>query len=96
MGVKFGREYSDIHQELADAIRQVEGFYAFFEMERTDWEAQTEQEQAELAGTLADDLFYALGEDPVIEIGEGKLVYDRSKHVICVEQQDTVQIVRLV
>ncbi|WP_442602162.1 hypothetical protein [Paenibacillus sp. KN14-4R] len=84
MGVKFGREYNDIQQELIAAISTIEDVHAFFEMEAGDWTALCEEEQLECIGTLTDDLFYALGSEPVCQVGSGTVRYDHERHVIIV------------
>ncbi|MBW7453202.1 hypothetical protein ACFOLF_17360 [Paenibacillus sepulcri] len=83
MGVKHAREYTDILKDLTEAIGSIEDSYTFFEMERADWMALEPQQRTELMEVLADDLFYALGEDSVIEVGQGVVNY-RSKHH-CIE-----------
>jgi hypothetical protein len=46
---------------------------------------------------LADDVFFGLGENPVIEVGTGVITYNNKHHVIEVSQDDKVtQIIRLI
>ncbi|MCR8642602.1 hypothetical protein NV379_07990 [Paenibacillus sp. N1-5-1-14] len=84
MGVKFGREYSDIQKELTAAISKITDVHVFLEMEAADWDLLAEDEQLECIGTLTDDLFYALGTEPVCHVGSGSVRYDHERHVIIV------------
>ncbi|TBL81716.1 hypothetical protein [Paenibacillus thalictri] len=96
MGVKFGREYADIIDEMTEAVVQIEDIYSFFEMPEQDWQEMNAEEQRECIRTMADDLFYGLGADPVMEIGSGMVSYDKSKHILKVAQDDKViSIIRL-
>jgi hypothetical protein len=97
MGVKFAREYEDIHRELAEAIYGIEDVYEFFEMSADDWIALTDEERGECVRTLTDDVFYALGSDPRLEIGSGSIRYDGSRHIIKVTaSNNTITIVKLI
>ncbi|MDF2814461.1 MAG: hypothetical protein K0Q81_661 [Paenibacillus sp.] len=82
MGVKFGREYEDIVRELSDALIRMNNVHDSFEMSEEQWGQLEEEERSECIRTLADDLFYALGADPVMYIGSGKVIYDREHHII--------------
>lgn len=83
MGVKHAREYTDILKELTEAIGSIEDGYTFFEMESADWVGLDEMQRREVMEALADDVFYGLGEEPVIQVGGGAVTY-RSKHH-CIE-----------
>jgi hypothetical protein len=97
MGVKFGREYNDIVEDLTTAIEQIENSYDFLEMSDEDWNELDKEQQTECLKTLADDVFFALGTNPRIQIGQGFLVYEKNKHIIKVNQSDNlVTIVNLV
>lgn len=97
MGVKFGREYEDIVGDLTEALGQIEDSYAFLEMNEEDWKELDESEQKECLKTLADDVFFALGTNPKVHVGRGILVYEKSKHVIKVNQgENVVTIVNLI
>jgi hypothetical protein len=97
MGVKFGREYEDIMQELSGALVRMDKVNDSFEMSFEDWEQLEEEERLECIRTLADDLFYALGADPVMYIGGGKVMYDREHHIIKLAITDKeVQLIYLV
>jgi hypothetical protein len=87
MGVKYIREYEEIIQELTDALYKIENFYEFFDMTAEDWIDIPESERKECALTLADDLFYALGNDPEITIGDGIIKHDKSKNIIVVSYE---------
>jgi hypothetical protein len=90
MGVKFGREYEEIVQDLCTAINGVDGFYEMFEMTEEMWSELDAEERKECLRTLADDVFYALGIDPVMEIGRGTIRYNKKNHVIQVSDGDRV------
>ncbi len=76
MGVKFGREYNDIVSDLTAAMGHIRDCYEFFEMSEEDWIQMGKDEQTECLKTLADDVFFALGSDPILHVGKGLLVYD--------------------
>jgi len=97
MGVRHAREYADILKELTVAVGEIENSYSFFEMEPGEWAALAPEERQEVMEALADDVFFGLGEDPVIEIGGGAITYNSKHHVIEVSQGDNViQIIRLI
>jgi hypothetical protein len=82
MGVKYNREYKQISEELAAAIATIDDCYEFFEMERSDWLHLAKNERMDCIRTLSDDLFYALGADPVVNVGSGVVEYDARQHLI--------------
>lgn len=97
MGVRHAREYKDILRDLTEAVGQIQDCYRFFEMEAIEWKALTADEQHEVLEALADDVFYGLGEEAVIEVGSGTVTYKATHHVIEVKQGDQVsRIVRLI
>ena len=97
MGVRHAREYGDILKDLTIAVGDIEKSYTFFEMEPEEWEVLPEAERYEVMEALADDVFFGLGEHPVIEVGEGVITYNSKHHVIEVAQGDNViHIVRLI
>ncbi|MEF3309644.1 hypothetical protein PV433_12155 [Paenibacillus sp. GYB004] len=97
MGVRFNREYRDIVRDLGHALGQIDNCYESFAMERADWEELDREEQIEYMCTLADDIFYGLGAEPTIEIGEGKVQYDSVNHVIRIwTDAQVVHLVKLV
>lgn len=97
MGVRHAREYSDILTELTAAVGKIGENYTFFEMEKDEWDALAEEERSEVMEALADDVFFGLGEHPVIEVGQGAVSYNNKHHVIEVTQGDNViQIIRLI
>lgn len=89
MGLKYIREYDEIISELMDAIRGIDNFYSFLEMEAKEWNRLKQGEQIECVRTLSDDIFYALGSDPVVSIGEGIVRYVKEKSVIEVFNRGT-------
>lgn len=97
MGIKYNREYNDIIAELAEAIGGVSTVYEWLEMEAADWEALDEAERGECVRTMADDLFYGLGADPVMRLGGATLAYDKGSHLIKIAYADNVvRAIRLV
>ncbi|GKU76989.1 hypothetical protein [Paenibacillus sp. L3-i20] len=97
MGVRHAREYADILKELTSAVGEIEGSFTFFEMEQEEWDVLPPEDRHEVMEALADDVFFGLGEDPVIEVGQGVVTYNSKHHVIEVSQGDNViQIIRLI
>lgn len=82
MGVKHGRDYSEILSDLTEAVSRIEDSYIFFEMDSSDWEGLPEDERHEVHEALAEDLFYALGTQSVIEVGCAVVIHDLNNHVI--------------
>lgn len=97
MGVRHAREYADILKDLTAAVAEIEKSYTFFEMEEEEWAVLPEEERHEVMEALADDVFFGLGEEPIIEVGGGMITYNSKHHIIEVTQGDKVtQIIRLV
>mgnify|MGYP000088418602 CR=1 FL=1 len=97
MGVKHGRPYKDIMVELMDAIKLIGKFYEFFEMNSSEWEKLNEEEQSEVLEALADDVFYGLGTNSAMPVGNGLIIYDKDFHVLEVTIADeTIRIIKLV
>ncbi|WP_068777765.1 hypothetical protein [Paenibacillus sp. FJAT-26967] len=97
MGIKFGREYEDIIVDLVKGLDRVDGIYDFFEMAQTDWEELPEVERQECLRTLADDIFYGLGSEPLLQVADAKVRYLKDKHLIQIDHEDqVVTIVRLI
>ncbi|MGG1597236.1 MULTISPECIES: hypothetical protein [Paenibacillus] len=90
MGIKFGREYNDIINDFTDALRGVEGCCEFLEMPADDWDAMSEEEQKECMKTLADDLFYGLGVEAQMSIGDCMVTHDPKRHLIRIDQGETL------
>ena len=97
MGVKHAREYEEILVDLKEAMYSIGDGYQFFEMETADWDELEEPQRLELMEALADDVFYALGEDPVLHVGQGVVTYRPKHHVIEVSvDEKEVRIIRLI
>lgn len=97
MGVRHAREYADILKDLTAAVAEIEGSYTFFEMESEEWAALPAEDRSEVMEALADDVFFGLGQDPVIAVGGGVITYNSKHHIIEVSQDDKVtQIIRLI
>jgi hypothetical protein len=82
MGVKFNREYEHIVEEMAQAIISIQDCYDLFEMSQEEWNEMDQDEQVACITTLADDIFYGLGNLPVVQIGSGKIEYDAVNHIL--------------
>ncbi len=82
VGVKHGRDYSEILSELTEAVGRISDGYIFFEMEPEEWQGLPQESKLEVWEALAEDLFYALGNEPVIEVGSGVVIYDKETHRI--------------
>lgn len=84
MGVKHGREYEQILNELTEAVGRIPDSYEFFEMDAVDWDKLDPSGRREVNEALAEDLFYALGTEPVIAVGSGVMIYKPDQHQIYV------------
>lgn len=82
MGVKHGRDYDGILTDLTAAVGEIPDSYLFFEMAEQDWMQLGIEEKREVQEALAEDLFYALGAEPVITVGSGIVMYDKDHHRI--------------
>ena len=82
MGVKHGRDYELILQELTNAMAAVEDSYLFFEMEPQEWDRLSAEEKHEVLEALAEDLFYGLGTESVIPVGSSVVIYAPEEHRI--------------
>jgi len=97
MGVRHAREYADILKDLTEAVAEIEQSYTFFEMEQEEWEALDSDSRHEVMEALADDVFFGLGEHPVIEVGGSVISYNSKHHVIEISHNNQVtRIVRLI
>lgn len=96
MGVKYGRKYSEIINELTAAVSQIEGINEFFEMNADQWAALEDIDRAACLRTLSDDLFFALGHDKRIMAGRGTVEYDPQRHILKVYNNHRVSIINLV
>ncbi|WP_150275760.1 hypothetical protein [Paenibacillus tepidiphilus] len=82
MGVKHGREYGEILTELTEAVGRISDSYVFFEMEPDEWKELPQESKQEVWEALAEDLFFALGDEPMIQVGSGVVIYDKDTHRI--------------
>jgi len=82
VGVKHGRDYADILNDLTQAVGRIEDSYLFFEMEPGEWEELPQESKLEVWEALAEDLFFALGDEPMIQVGSGVVIYDKETHRI--------------
>lgn len=82
MGVKHGRDYSEILVELTEAVGRISDSYVFFEMEPDEWENLPQESKHEVWEALAEDLFFALGNESVIQVGSGVVIHDKETHRI--------------
>ncbi|RXZ79972.1 hypothetical protein EBB07_20660 [Paenibacillaceae bacterium] len=96
MGVRHGREYRDILKDLTEAVGAIGSSYSFFEMSEEEWGELGVEERSEVMEALADDVFYGLGVEPVIQVGQGTVTYHQKFHIIEVAVDGKeVRIVRL-
>jgi hypothetical protein len=98
VGVKFAREYETIIADLVQAIGEMEGCADLLEMDPEQWVELDETDRAECLRTLADDIFYGLGSEPVLPFGDGFITYDPVKHTIHIKyaEDKIIRIVRLI
>ncbi|RAV16759.1 hypothetical protein [Paenibacillus contaminans] len=97
MGVKYAREFSDIIEDLTTAIGNIEGCHVLLEMSDEDWGGLEIDERRDCLQTLADDVFYGLGSDPVMKFERTMFTYDKGSHTIRVSDGDKlIQVVRLI
>lgn len=82
MGVRHGRDYEHILADLIQAVSRIPDSYTFFEMEADDWQQLDGNAQQEVYEALAEDVFYALGTEPVLTIGSGVVMHDSTQHRI--------------
>ncbi|GGG09902.1 hypothetical protein GCM10010912_62910 [Paenibacillus albidus] len=82
MGVKHGRDYSEILNDLTEAVGRISDGYVFFEMEPEEWQGLPQESKLEVWEALAEDLFFALGNEPVIEVGSAVVIYNKDTHRI--------------
>ncbi|MGG2197377.1 hypothetical protein [Paenibacillus validus] len=97
MGVKFGREYKDIITDFADALQSASGCHDFLEMSAEDWGELEAEEREACMKTLADDLFYGLGTEGSMHVGNCVVTHDAKRHIIRVATGDSfTRIIHLV
>lgn len=82
MGVKHGRDYGEILTDLTEAVGRISDGYLFFEMDPEEWQELPQESKLEVWEALAEDLFFALGNGPMIEVGSGVIIYDKDTHRI--------------
>ncbi|WP_312001433.1 hypothetical protein [Paenibacillus forsythiae] len=97
MGVKHGRDYGDILRDLTRAVGCIPDSYLFFEMEPEEWRELPQESKQEVWEALAEDLFFALGNEPMIHVGSGVVIYDKEAHRINIlvgdEDMESVELV---
>ena len=82
MGIKYLRKYSDIEEELTLGIMEIDKFYDIFEISTEEWQSLSEIEKKECAKTLADDIFYGLGEETHHNLGAASINYIQRDNLI--------------
>jgi hypothetical protein len=93
LGVRFNREYEDILLDFSAALAELEDSAAFVEMSIADWRKLKPKERIEIAQTVADDLFFALGDEPVLSFGDTQVVYDNQLHRLSIIKSDKSTVV---
>jgi hypothetical protein len=98
VGVKFAREYETIITDLVQAISEMDGCAELLEMDAEQWSQLEEDDRAECLRTLADDIFYGLGSEPVLPFGDGVITYDARKHMIQIKYggEKVIRLVHLI
>ena len=76
MGLKYTKEYTLIIDELAKALVDFENLHELFQMDLTDWQLFSKEQQIEILNTLSDDIFYALGSENQYIIENQKIKYN--------------------
>ncbi|OGX68288.1 MAG: hypothetical protein A2189_02410, partial [Paenibacillus sp. RIFOXYA1_FULL_44_5] len=64
--------------------------HELFEMSMKEWSKLTAEVQKELVQTLSDDIFYALGADSKLQIGDSWIIHDSVHHIIKISQDEKV------
>jgi hypothetical protein len=95
VGVKFAKEYETIIADLVQAIGDMEGCAELLEIDPEQWTELDEADRAECLRTLADDIFYGLGTEPVLPFGDGVITYEPVKHTIQIKYAND-KIIRIV
>ncbi len=83
MGLKYTRDYDVIIDEVVKGIEQLEKVYAFIGMTPQEWKALSRQSKAACIRTMADDVFFMLGEQTTIFFEEESIDYDSKCACIC-------------
>jgi hypothetical protein len=98
VGVKFAREYEDIIAELVQTIGELDGCADLLEIDAEQWIELEEADRAECIRTLADDIFFGLGTEPVLPFGDGVITYDHGKHTIHIKYADdkVIRVIHLI
>ncbi|XEC94934.1 hypothetical protein AB6A23_27300 [Paenibacillus tarimensis] len=97
MGVKHAREYKEILADLTESVGAITDSYEFFEMSSEEWATLGEEDRREVMEALADDVFYGLGKEPIIQVGRGTVTYHPKFHIIEVSVDGKeIRIVRLI
>jgi hypothetical protein len=76
MGLKYTKEYALIIDELTKALEDFENLQELFQMDLTDWQLFSKNQQVEILNTLSDDIFYALGSENQYIIENKKIKYN--------------------
>jgi hypothetical protein len=82
VSIPYTRDYDKILDDMSRAISTIPQFYETFEMDEAEWTGLDDNEKAVCIRTLADDVFYVLGSDPVAEVGPGTAQYDAGHAMI--------------
>lgn len=76
MAVKYKREYTLIIGEMVNALKHLEDYYEFIELEGKDWYELDEKVRDECLKTMSHDIIYGLGTEPTIQVGQGYVKYE--------------------
>ncbi|CAH0122739.1 hypothetical protein PAE9249_05330 [Paenibacillus sp. CECT 9249] len=90
VGVRHAREYADILADLTEAVLQIPDGHLFIDMTTEEWGQLAPEERREVMEALADDVFFGLGEDPLIRVGSAAVAYDSKFHRIVVRMKEQI------
>ncbi len=97
MGIKYKRDYGDINEEMATALTALDSIPSFIGMKEENWNNLNQNLKKDYLQTLADDLFYALGKENKINIGNGYLKYVPQEDVVLIViNKELIKIINLV
>lgn len=97
MGVRYGRDYEDIIEDLMEAVNKIDDFYHFINIDQDFWSSLNKNKQKDCLQTLTDDIFYALESNHDLQVGSGSVVYDCHNNIIKVhDTSNCTHIINLV
>lgn len=95
MGLKYKKDYDLILEEITMALLDTDNFYEFMEISSEDWSGVSKTEKYEIAKTLSDDIFYALGNEKSVSVGELLLKVNEFNTSIIAENKKFKRVIEL-